>query len=454
MPADLLSRARVLLRSSPMRQSLWLSLLFVAASSLSLGITYYVAHGAQRQAIEQSLTQDMAGFRAAPSAAALAALVNAETRETDPQRRLLSYRRPGGRVVAGNAAIMQQHAGFRVVALGPEPVEISGRFISLSEYIHGGLLTVAQSAKPLDDLRQTFLWVFLFSLLPATALAMLGGVLLARRSARSLRGIERTLSALTSGDLGARVPQAGQAQGDITRIGRSVNRMAQAQQQATEALRQVSADIAHDLKTPIQRVAVQLSRLQEMPDLPQEAQVLADKALEETRGITSTFQALLQIAQLEDGTPRSRFEAVDLREIAATFAEIYEPAAEEQNRTLSLSLPEAPVSVTGDRALLGQLLANLIENALRHTPEGTGISLSLRCDGAAAVLSVRDHGPGIPKAEHQKVLRRLYRLERSRTTPGSGLGLSLVAAIAGLHGAELRLSDAQPGLRVEVRFAS
>ena len=446
------NRARALLRSSPMRQSLWLSLLFVAASSLSLGITYYVAHGAQRQAIEESLTQDMAGFRVTPSAAALAALVNAETAETNPQRRLLSYRRPGGRVVAGNAAIMQQQEGFRVVALGPAPVEITGRFISLSEYIHGGLLTVAQSAKPLDDLRQTFLRVFLFSLLPAIAIAVLGGVLLARRSARSLAGIERTLSALTSGDLGARVPETTQDKGDITRIGQSVNRMAEAQQHSTEALRQVSADIAHDLKTPIQRVAVQLARLQEMPGLPAEAQALADQALAETRGITSTFQALLQIAQLEGGTPKSRFEPVDLCEITATFAEIYEPAAEEQNRTLTLSLPEVPVLVPGDRTLIGQMLANLLENALRHTPGGTGIGVSLHQDGAAATLSVRDHGPGIPEAEHQNVLRRLYRLEQSRTTPGSGLGLSLVAAIAELHGATLRLSDANPGLQVEVAF--
>ncbi|KIC38400.1 sensor histidine kinase [Leisingera sp. ANG-M7] len=447
-----MTRARVLLRSSPVRQSLWLSLLFVAASALSLGVTYYVAHGTQDRAIRESLMQDMAGFRATPSAAALAALVNAETAETDPQRRLLSYRRPGGRIVAGNAAIMQQQEGFRVVALGPAPVEIAGRFISLSAYIHGGLLTVAQSARPLEELRQTYLRVVLFSLLPAIAAAVLGGVLLARRAARSLAGIETTLSALTSGDLGARVPQMPGRQGDIARIGRSVNRMAEAQQQSTEALRQVSADIAHDLKTPIQRLAVQLQRLQDTPGLPQAAQVLAGTALEETRGITSTFQALLQIAQLEDGAPRARFEAVDLCELAATFAEIYEPAAEEQGRRLSLSLPETPATVTGDRTLLGQLLANLIENALRHTQEGSAISLSLRQEGASAVLSVRDHGPGIPEKERGKVLRRLYRLERSRTTPGSGLGLSLAAAIAGLHGAALQLSDAKPGLRVEVVF--
>ncbi|KIC23673.1 ATPase [Leisingera sp. ANG1] len=449
-----MTRARVLLRSSPVRQSLWLSLLFVAASALSLGVTYYVAHGTQDRAIRESLMQDMAGFRATPSAAALAALVNAETAETDPQRRLLSYRRPGGRIVAGNAAITQQQEGFRVVALGPAPVAIEGRFISLSAYVHGGLLTIAQSAKPLDDLRQTYLRVVLFSLLPAIAAAVLGGVFLARRAARSLAGIETTLSALTSGDLCARVPQMPDRQGDIARIGRSVNRMADAQQQSTEALRQVSADIAHDLKTPVQRLELQLQRLQETPELPEEAQLLADKALEQTKGIISTFQALLQIAQLEEGTPRSRFGTVNLCEIASTFADIYEPAAEEQGRNLVLDLPGAPVMITGDKALIDQMLANLIENALRHTPEGTDVAVSLQQEAAKATLMVRDHGPGIPETEHQNVLRRLYRLEQSRTTPGSGLGLSLVAAIADLHGAELSLSNASPGLRVSVGFSS
>lgn len=436
-----------------MRQSLWLSLLFLLASALSLGITYYVAHNAQERAIEDSLIQDMISFRATPSAKALAVLVNAQTSETDPRRRLLSYRHPDGRVIAGNAAITQKNEGFRLIVLGQNPAPVHGSFLLLSEYIHGGLLTVAQSAKPLHNLRETFLRVFFFSLLPTLTIAVLGGVLLARRSARTLTNLEGALARLTSGDLSARAAPSLGPRDDLGRIGDSVNRMAEAQEKSTAALKQVSADIAHDLKSPIQRVAVQLAQLQDIEALPQQAQKIADQAVSETQSIVETFQSLLQIAQLEGGSPRSRFAPVDLCEVVATFGEIYEPVAEEGKRHLYLSLPETPTVVLGDKGLLGQLLANLIENALRHTPEGSDIAISLACQTDHRVtLMVRDHGPGIPDAEKQNVLRRLYRLEQSRTTPGSGLGLSLVQAITELHGARLHLKNANPGLQVELDF--
>jgi signal transduction histidine kinase len=436
-----------------MRQALWLSLLFLVTSSLSLGITYYVARDSQERAIEDTLVQDMVGFRATPSAAALAVLVNAQTSETDPQRRLLSYRRPGGRVVAGNASITQQSAGLRLMVLGADPIPVQGPFMLLSEQIHGGLLTLAQSAKPLQELRDTFLRVFLFSLLPTVAIALFGGVLLARRSARALSDLDLVLSRLTSGDLSARVKKPKGQRDDLGRIGDSVNRMAQAQEQSMVALKQVSADIAHDLKSPIQRVAVQLEHLHQIKDLPPQARSIAKEAVAETASIVETFQSLLQIAQLEGGSPRARFQPVDLGALARTFVEIYQPSAEEEGRQLTLTCTADPVLVAGDKALLGQLLANLVENALRHTPKSSDINLTLAA-GPQPVLTVRDHGPGIIEAEQQNVLRRLYRLEQSRTTPGSGLGLSLVQAIADLHGAEISLSNAHPGLRVSVLFSN
>ncbi|MEP1331047.1 ATP-binding protein [Pseudophaeobacter sp.] len=443
-----------LLKSSPMRQALWLSLLFLLTSALSLGVTYYVAHNAQERAIQDSLIQDMISFRATPSAQALAVLVNAQTSETDPRRRLLSYRHPGGRVIAGNAAITQKDEGFRLVVLGADPTPVQGSFLLLSERIHGGLLTIAQSAKPLRDLRETFLRVFLFSLLPTITIAVLGGVLLARRAARTLADLDAVLSRLTSGELKARVDPESMAHGDLARIGDSVNRMAAAQENSMAALKQVSADIAHDLKSPIQRVAVQLADLQQIEGLPAEARQIADQTIVETQSIVETFQSLLQIAQLEGGSPKSRFVPTDLGAIAATFAEIYEPVAEEEGRRLTLSLPDQPVWVLGDKGLLGQMLANLVENALRHTPEGSDIAISVSQNEQGVALTLRDHGPGIPEGEQQNVLRRLYRLEQSRTTPGSGLGLSLVQAIADLHGAGLALENADPGLRVRLSFAA
>jgi signal transduction histidine kinase len=437
-------------RSSPVRLSLWLALLFVIVSSLSLGATYFVSHDAQENALEDNLAQDMALYRATPSVVALASLVRAEARDTDPTRRLVSYRLPSGRV-EGNAAIVQDAEGFHFVVLGTQNEAVTGQFISLTEVINGGLMTVAMSAQPLENTRKTFLLIFLFSLLPTCVAALSGGLFLARRDSKHLSQIEQTLVQLTSGDLTARVGNGTARQNDLARIGAQVNRMAEAQEKSISALQQISADIAHDLKSPIQRVAVLLSDLSKTDELPAKAVDLAERATEETEGIVRVFQSLLQIAQVEGGSPRAGFAPVDLCDLAETFADIYQPTAEEQGRMLELHIPDNPVMITGDKTLLGQLLANLIENALRHTPEGTDIIVSVSKD-AKAHLSVTDHGPGIPNDQHQNVLRRLYRLEASRTTAGSGLGLSLVSAIADLHGAELALRSANPGLKVELTF--
>lgn len=230
--------------------------------------------------------------------------------------------------------------------------------------------------------------------------------------------------------------------------------MAQAQEQSVAALQQVSADIAHDLKTPIQRIAVLMADLRDRAvDGSPEAD-LAERAVAESDRAVGVFHSLLQIAQIEGGSPKARFRPVDLAHVIATFADIYGPAAEDGGLKLMVDLPSGqPVLVQGDKDLLGQVVANLIENALRHTPAGSTIRLALSETGDKATLSVTDNGPGIPQAEHALVLRRLYRLERSRTTPGNGLGLALAAAVADLHDATLVLSDAAPGLAVTLTFA-
>jgi signal transduction histidine kinase len=160
---------------------------------------------------------------------------------------------------------------------------------------------------------------------------------------------------------------------------------------------------------------------------------------------------LLRIAQIEAGTRRSAFRPVDLSEVLRTVADAYAPAIEESGRVLRTEIANG-VQVDGDRGLLSQLFVNLVENALHHTPAATAITLRLAPQPAGAVAEVADSGAGIPIDERAKVLRRFYRLERSRTTPGSGLGLSTVAAIVELHHAAIELRDNEPGLRVVIRF--
>lgn len=447
-----LRRLRALMRSTLVRTALALVAVITLVSLTTFSLAFLALQRDMAANIAANIDQHLAGFRVAGSAETLATLVAAEAAGANPADRVFVFLSAGG-VSIGNA---RAAVSGDEVQLTPLP---GGRALGQAGYISrivpvaGGLLVVAESRAPLHDLEATFIRLAVLNLVPTFLLSIGGAVLLSLSGARRVRRIERALERMAAGDLAARVADRHRPD-DLARIGAGIDRMAAAQEAATAALRQVSADIAHDLKTPVQRIAVLLADLQaRLPEGGAEAGI-ATRAAEEAQRAVAVFQSLLQIAQIEGGSPRARFAPVDLAALAQTFAEIYEPAAEDSGHALSLSLPAGgPVMVTGDRGLLGQVIANLIENALRHTPPGTRLELSLAQGPAGVVLSLADNGPGIPAEERDKVLRRLYRLERSRTTPGNGLGLSLVAAIADLHGATLRLSDNAPGLRVTLSLA-
>jgi signal transduction histidine kinase len=217
-----------------------------------------------------------------------------------------------------------------------------------------------------------------------------------------------------------------------------------------EALRQVSSDIAHDLKTPVQRVSLQLEALADVVEEAQAVELVA-QTRSEVAGISAVFSSLLQLAQVENGTLKAQFAPVDLAEICRTMVEIYEPTAAEHGQQLGFAGPKIGM-VAGERNLLGQLIANLIENAVNHAGDGAVIDVSVREEAQGVTLLVTDNGRGIPEAERSKVTQRLYRLDQSRNTAGNGLGLSLVDGVARLHGAVLSFEDGEPGLRVRVHF--
>jgi len=441
-----------LLRSTPLRLALGLVLLFSVVSLLSLATSYVVTQRSFEETIREDLRQDMTGFRAAPSGAALAQLVEAEAAETDPNRLVLSYY-AANRQHYGNAFIARDDEGYHIVSLGEDRAGLPGRYLALTARLYGGQLTIARSRAEIDALRGVFLNILALSLLPTVLIAVSGGLYFARRSARQVAVIGDDLDRLTTGTLSARIGDTPGWGEDLAQIARKIDQMARAQEASVETLRQVSSDIAHDLKTPIQRVALHLDDLAERHALDSEAQEKVAEARAELEDIVSVFHALLQIAQVEAGTPRSRFATVDLAQLCRTFHEVFEPSAAENGQSLTLDLPADAdtIPVTGDRNLLGQAVANLIENAMRHTPSGTAITLGAS-NGSHPVLWVADTGPGIPEPERGLVLQRLYRLDRSRGTPGSGLGLSLVEVVASLHEARLELSDKAPGLRVSLRF--
>ncbi|WP_233417294.1 sensor histidine kinase [Halovulum marinum] len=425
--------------------------LFALISLTSLAVTYAIVRENTVQALRATLEQEVAGFRALPDTAAVVTFVRSQSETASPEDRILSYVLPGGLHV-GNTALTSNEDGHSAVSFDDDARDIDGDYFVLSTPVHGGQLTIALSAEPLQDLREAFLAVFLFSLIPTTLIVVGGGVLLARRSVHRLNRIDTVLDRLTTGDYAARVaPMPGRAD-DLTRIGARIDKMAAVQEQQISALKQVSADIAHDLKTPIQRVSVLLDQLRDKVRPDGGAASLVDRATAETEGIVRTFQALLQIAQVEGGSPKQRFKPVDIAALARTFCELYEPSAEETGHALTRDIPHRPILVNGEKSLLGQVFANLIENALRHTPTGTTVSVGVAPQAGTVRVSVSDTGPGIPEAERKNVLRRLYRLEHSRTTPGNGLGLSLVAAIVEMHDGDLVLEDNAPGLRAVITF--
>lgn len=434
----------------PLRLAILLVGLFTLVSLVSLAASYAFTQSSFEQSIRADLRQDLAGFRAAPNASAVALLVEAESREADPNRLILSYISPSGRIY-GNGAIARSDEGFQIISLDKERAQYAGAYLSLTDTLYGGLITVARSRAEINALGAVFFNILLLSLLPTVLIALGGGLVLARRSKRHVEVVSRALERMTGGDLGARVVIGPRWSDDLREIGGKVNQMADAQDQATQALRQVSSDIAHDLKTPLQRVALYLDDLERHQEDAARREELLGRSREEVAQMGQVFQALLQLARVEARGARDRFERVDLSATAATLVEMFEPTAAARAQSLRAEIAEG-LTVMGDRALLGQMLSNLIENALRHAPEGSDILVRLVREAGAAVLEVVDNGPGIPEAERARVRQRLYRLDRSRNTPGHGLGLSLVDAIVSLHGATLRLEENDPGLRVRVLF--
>ncbi len=263
--------------------------------------------------------------------------------------------------------------------------------------------------------------------------------------------INRATGEIVAGNLSQRLPMKG-ARDELDTLAANINHMLDRIEQLMANLQQVTSDIAHDLRTPLGRLRQRLEAARDKELTLEGHRGALDDAIKETDAILETFAALLRIAQIESRARRVRFMDVDLSEVVSSIIDAYETVAEDHGQRLEGHI-EPNVRVHGDRDLLTQLLANLVENAIRHCPAGTDIELLLDRDAGRTILTVVDNGPGISAEDRDKVLLRFYRVEQSRSTYGSGLGLALVKAVADLHDASLELADNAPGLRVTLRFA-
>jgi signal transduction histidine kinase len=310
----------------------------------------------------------------------------------------------------------------------------------------GTFILVAQDASRLIDMQHAIVRAFIWAGGLTLLLAIGTGVLVGGRFVRRIDMIGRTSRAIMEGDLSARIPVRGNSD-EIDALVLGLNAMLDRIQQLLEGLRQVSSDIAHDLRTPLGRLRQRLEDAREHATSTAEYLAATEAAIGEADSLLEIFSALLRIAQIEAGAQKSAFATVDLSGLMRSIAEAYGPAAEDSQHKLEVHVADGIV-VAGDRQLLAQLFSNLVENALTHTPAGSTVRVALRATAGGFDAEVADNGPGIPEAERNKVFDRFYRLDRSRTTKGSGLGLALVKAIASLHGLSLRLEDRKPGLAV------
>jgi signal transduction histidine kinase len=278
-----------------------------------------------------------------------------------------------------------------------------------------------------------------------------GGIWLSRAFLRRVDAIARTAEAIIGGDLTRRVPTVGTGD-DLDRLAATLNRMLDRIAALMESLRQVSSDIAHDLRTPLTRLYQRLEGARVRSATVADYEAALEAAVGEADAMLQTFASLLRIAQVEGSSHTDRFTEIDLSELAETVADAYLPDIEARGQLLA-SAVDPGVRIRGDRELLTQGLANVVENAMRHTPPGTRIQIALSAEpDGRVVLSTSDDGPGVGATDLPRLAERFYRGEHSRTTPGSGLGLSLARAVAELHGGGLEIHRLAPGLRVRFAF--
>ncbi len=456
-PAIAYMRHDRLLRSTPFRLAISFGLFFIVAFL----IAGFVGYGLMTRELSRSLDVSVkdtysvvASTYSSNDLEDLIAAVNTYSILKRPEDQVFLLLDGKGEKLAGNVRAASVKPGLSTVpatlfGLGDDdPMRL------VAGNVGGNSLVVGQSYREIDQIEQIALMSFAWASVIIVAAIVLGGTMLATRTQRRLEAIERTLIDVSAGNLARRIPIRGNGD-DIDVVSTHMNHALARLSALVEGMRQVSTDIAHDLKTPLNRLGLTIERALQRLERSQNVEDLLLDASDETARINATFEALLRISQIEAGARKTRFKPLDLRAVMTAVAEIYANVAEDAGQSLTLE-PLVPRSCTinGDGELLTQLFVNLVENAITHCPPGTTIILSLTSQERHFRACVADSGSGIPEEDRELVFRRLYRLDKSRTTPGNGLGLSLVKAIADLHGAPITLEDNKPGLRVCMCFPS
>lgn len=438
--------------------------IFVFSVSILFAVVGYVARSSMHAQIAAAVQREATAL--ADEYDATRGSRAAELIELRLRRGALSYfllQDANGSRIAGNIAALRPEPGLRDLAVrqqlrDPVAGDAEDRLELHDAIGYGVRLTdgtfafVASDADRIAQVEKAIFTAFAIAGGVSLLLAVSGGFVLGRGFLQRLEVVNRTSREIMSGRFDARIPVL-HRDDELDRLAINLNATFDRVEGLMESLAQISSDVAHDLRTPLSRLRQTLELARRTATSVEEFRAGTEAAINEADGILETFSALLRIAQVESGSRKVGFDQVDLSALFETICETYVAVAEDAGHELVSHIAPG-INIAGDRELLMQLGVNLVENAIRHTSAGSSIEINLRraADGAAVVFS--DHGPGIPEREYDKVFRRFYRRETSRTTPGSGLGLALVAAVADLHGARISLGDNRPGLRVMILFPS
>jgi signal transduction histidine kinase len=322
--------------------------------------------------------------------------------------------------------------------------DIYGRLVSLSD---DHQIIVGRMAGNMEDLRNIIFDALTWGLVVTLGLAVIGSLSMARSVNNRLEVINRVSREIRRGDLSRRMPSM-RVGDEFDRLGGNLNEMLDQIEKLMMGIRDVSNAIAHDLRTPLTRLRNHLEQVRD-DSIDERMRGSIEDTIGEADALLATFSSLLRIAQIEAGNRRREFGEVRLNELVEDVIELYEPLAAEKRLRLRAD-SSAPVHASGDRDLLFQAISNLVDNAIKYSPDDGEVTIRLASGPTGARVEISDTGEGVPEEERERVLERFYRLETHRGSPGSGLGLALVAAVVSLHGGLLTLADGHPGLRVQI----
>ena len=452
-----------LFRTTTFRLSLTYLALFSAAAIVAIVYIYWNTTVLLSRQLNQTIDAELKGLAEQYRAGGLEQLVRtvAERSQT-PGNSLYLVADSEGRRLAGNLSAVSPDLWnslgpvefvYRRPAAGG--VENRLAFANVFRLPSGYRLIVGRDIEDRRELARMVRSAMLLGLGVMAVFGIGGGYWVSRKLLARIDRLAATTRTIMAGDLAGRLPIAGSGD-ELDRLSDSLNLMLARIEQLMAGLREVSDNIAHDLKTPLNRLRNRVeAALREPYGEPVYREAL-ERTIEEADGLIKTFNALLSIARIEAGAGGENRETLDVSALLRDVAELYEPVAEERGLVLKAEA-DAPIFIRADRQLLGQAIANLIDNAIKYgtseaAPGDAGarpeVEVSAEAKGPIAEIVVTDRGPGVPVSDRARVLDRFVRLEASRSEPGSGLGLSLVAAVARLHGGSLSLEDNEPGLRV------